>query len=56
MNNTNYWRSITSAQASDGTTINGTVTVGAKNGTLAGGDGPYGAGDGCVFSGNFRSN
>jgi hypothetical protein len=44
------------AVAADGTTLIGQVNVGAKNGTLAGGNGPFGAGDSCVFSGSIQSN
>jgi hypothetical protein len=44
------------AFAADGTALSGLVAVGAKNGTVAGGNGPYGAGDACLFSGNIRSN
>lgn len=40
----------------DGTAISGFVPVAAKNGTLTGGNGPYGAGDACLFSSNIRSN
>ena len=36
--------------------IQGDVAVGAKNGTLAAGDGPYGAGDACLFASQFVSN
>jgi hypothetical protein len=45
-----------SAFAVDGTAVSGLVAVGAKNGTVAGGNGAYGAGDACLFSGNIRSN
>ncbi len=55
-NDADYWRSILTAHAPDGTALAGTVAVGAKNGTLAGGDGPYGAGDACVFAGDFSTN
>jgi hypothetical protein len=44
------------AFAPDGTAISGLLFVGAKNGTLLGGDGAYGAGNVCIFSGNIRSN
>jgi hypothetical protein len=55
-NASNYWRSLFSVQAPDGTAVSGLATVGAKNGTLAGGDGTWGAGDACVFSHDIRSN
>ncbi|WP_372734220.1 hypothetical protein [Nocardioides sp.] len=42
--------------AADGTVISGLMSVGAKNGTLPGGNGPYGSGNACLFSGNFTSN
>jgi hypothetical protein len=44
------------AYAVDGTALSGLLAVGAKHGTLTGGDGPYGAGNACLFSGNIRSN
>jgi hypothetical protein len=53
---TNYWRSLFSLHAPDGTAVSGLATLGAKNGTLAGGNGVYGAGDACVFSHSTRSN
>jgi hypothetical protein len=37
----------------DGTAISGLTSVGAKNGTLPGGNGAWGAGDACLFTGNF---
>lgn len=40
----------------DGTAISGFTPVAAKNGTLAGGNGLYGAGDACLFMSNIRSN
>jgi hypothetical protein len=42
------------AFGADGTAISGLLAVGAKNGTLPGGDGAWGAGDACVFSGNIH--
>jgi hypothetical protein len=41
------------AAAPDGTAITGQVAAAVKNGTLAGGDGIYGAGDKCVFWGHL---
>jgi len=41
------------ALAPDGTSLIGQTTVGAKNGTLAGGDGVYGEGNVCVFGGEI---
>ena len=41
-----------SAAAPDGTSLQGELASAAKNGTLAGGDGIYGAGDSCLFWGN----
>jgi hypothetical protein len=35
------------------TVLAGDVGLGAKNGTLAGGDGVYGAGDACLFTSSF---
>jgi hypothetical protein len=58
-NSADYYGSHSSdfnAFAVDLTGVSGLLSVGAKNGTLAGGNGPYGAGDACVFSGNIRSN
>lgn len=39
-----------------GTALSGLTPAAAKNGTLAGGDGAYGAGDACLFGANVRSN
>jgi hypothetical protein len=41
------------ALAPDGTSLIGQTSVGAKNGTLAGGNGVYGEGNVCVFGGEF---
>ena len=41
-----------SAAAPDGTAITGIAAAAAKNGTPAGGDGIYGAGEACLFWGN----
>ncbi len=38
----------------DGTSVIGLVSVGAKNGTLAGGTGVWGTGDMCIFSGTAQ--
>jgi hypothetical protein len=50
-----YWRSLFSLHAPDGTAVSGLATVGAKNGVSASGDGAYGAGDACLFSVDARS-
>jgi hypothetical protein len=42
------------AVAADGSFLFGDTVVGAKNGTLAGGNGPWGAGDACLFLGDVR--
>ena len=42
-----------SAQAPDGTALNGQVTAASKNGALAGGNGVYGDGNVCLFSGQI---
>ena len=39
------------AAAPDGTQIHGLFEVAVKNGTLAGGNGIYGPGDACIFTG-----
>jgi hypothetical protein len=44
-----------SAMAPDGTTVRGDGQVGAKNGTLAAGNGLYGEGDACLFAGEMTS-
>lgn len=51
-----YFRQKTTAVAADGTGISGMFSAGAKNGTLAGGNGAYGAGDSCLFTADVRSN
>ncbi|MBJ7357002.1 hypothetical protein [Nocardioides sp.] len=43
------------AFSASGTAISGLLSVGVKNGVLPGGNGPYGAGDACLFSGSIRS-
>jgi hypothetical protein len=50
-NGANGWRSIFQLAAPDGTAISGQVATYAKNGTLTEGDGMYGAGNACIFSG-----
>ena len=44
------------AFAPDGTTMRGWTSAAVKNGTLAGGNGVYGAGDVCLFTGVILSN
>jgi hypothetical protein len=44
------------AIAADGTAITGLVGNGAKHGTLAGGNGPYGSGNACVVTAQVWSN
>jgi hypothetical protein len=41
------------ANGVDGTSLNGQVTAAAKNGVLAGGNGVYGDGNVCIFSGQI---
>jgi hypothetical protein len=57
-NSANYYGQVSGfgAFAADGTAISGLLAVGAKSGTLTGGNGAYGAGDACVFADNIRSN
>ena len=38
--------------ATDGTSLIGETAIAVKSGTLAAGDGPYGAGNVCLFQGN----
>lgn len=49
--NANGFRSVYYAMAGDGTAVQGVASVEAKNGTLAGGDGLFGPGSACLFSG-----
>lgn len=44
------------AYGGDGTAIAALLSVAAKNGTLAAGNGPYGTGDACLFTGTFTTN
>lgn len=44
------------AFGTDGTTLRGWTGAAVKNGTLAGGNGVYGAGDVCLFTGTITSN
>jgi hypothetical protein len=45
------FRNVFELSAPDGTVLHGQIATYAKNGALAGGDGPYGGGDACLFSG-----
>jgi len=45
------FRAIFQAAAPDGTSVSGQVATYAKNGSLPGGDGIYGSGNTCLFSG-----
>ena len=49
-----YWRQKTTAFAPDGTGMSGMFAAGAKNGTLPGGNGAYGAGNSCIFTADVR--
>lgn len=44
------------AFGTDGTTLRGWTGAAVKNGTLAGGNGAYGAGDVCLFTGTITAN
>lgn len=50
-NSSGGWRSIFQIAAPDGASLQGEVAMYAKNGSLPGGNGIYGTGDSCVFSG-----
>jgi hypothetical protein len=50
-NNASYNESEYSAASPDGTALNGQLAIGAKNGTLTGGNGIYGDGNVCLFQG-----
>jgi hypothetical protein len=50
-NSASGWRSIFQAAAPDGTAISGQIATYAKNGTPTEGDGIYGGGNACLFSG-----
>lgn len=52
-NDASYNEGELTALAPDGTSLIGQTSVGAKNGTLAGGNGVYGEGNVCVFGGEF---
>jgi hypothetical protein len=52
-NNASYNEGELTALAPDGTSLIGQTSVGAKNGTLAAGNGVYGEGNVCVFGGEF---
>lgn len=52
-NDANYNEGEDNILGPDGTSLIGQSTVGAKNGTLAGGNGVYGDGNVCVFGGEF---
>lgn len=51
-NATDGFRTMFELTAPDGMTLRGQVAAYAKNGDLAGGNGVYGAGDACLFTGN----
>ena len=51
-NTASYNEGEDTALAPDGTSLIGQTTVGAKNGTLAGGNGVYGDGNVCLFGGS----
>ncbi len=48
----NYQEDEYSLGAADGTSLIGELAIAVKNGTLAGGNGPYGAGNVCLFQGD----
>jgi hypothetical protein len=50
-NSASGFRAIFQAAAPDGTSVSGQVATYAKNGSLPGGDGIYGSGNQCLFSG-----
>lgn len=54
-NDANGWRTIFQISAPGGTSLAGEVALFAKNGTLTEGQGVYGAGDACLFSGYVTS-
>jgi hypothetical protein len=54
-NNASGWRTIFQMSAPSGASLAGEVALYAKNGTLPGGDGVYGGGDACLFSGYATS-
>ena len=51
-NDASYSEDEYSLGAEDGTSLIGETAIAVKNGTLAGGNGPYGAGNVCLFQGD----
>ena len=51
-NDASYNEDEYSFGAADGTSLIGETAIGVKNGNLAGGNGPYGAGNVCLFQGD----
>ena len=51
-NNANYREDEYALAAADGTSLIGQTAIAVKNGSLAGGNGPYGSGNVCLFQGD----